>query len=89
MEDAATAEISRTQIWQWLHNNNVKLADGRTLDCALYETLVPQAAERIKKSVGDNEYKSGKYDQAFMLFNRMVMVKTLPEFLTTTAYSYL
>ena len=89
MEDAATAEISRTQIWQWLHNKNVKLEDGRMLNGSLYETLVPLATDRIRKSIGDSEYRNGKYDEAFMLFNRMVNAKVLPEFITTSAYSSL
>jgi len=89
MEDAATAEISRTQVWQWLHSKNVKLASGRTLDTSLYETLVPRAAERIKKSVGGQVYRNERYDEAFMLFNRMIMSESLPEFLTTAAYSAL
>jgi malate synthase len=89
MEDAATAEISRTQIWQWLHNKNVKLNDGRVLSVSLYETLVPLAADRIRKSIGDLEYRNGKYDEAFMLFNRMVNAKVLPDFITTSAYSSL
>jgi len=89
MEDAATAEISRAQIWQWLHHENIKLADGRILTHELYETLVPKAVARIKKSVGEKNFGHEKYEEAFMLFNRMVNAKQLHDFLTTIAYEQL
>lgn len=89
MEDAATAEISRTQIWQWLHSSNAKLAEGRLLTHEVYETIVPKAISRIKKSVGDFAFRKEKYEEAFMLFNRMVNANQLHDFLTTLAYEQL
>ncbi|MBI3500332.1 MAG: malate synthase A [Bacteroidetes bacterium] len=89
MEDAATAEISRTQIWQWLHNKNVKLSDGRIFSFDIYETIVPKAIAKIKNLVGEKSFRDEKYEEAFMLFNRMVNANHLHDFLTTLAYQQL
>lgn len=86
MEDAATAEISRTQIWQWIHNKNVKLTDGRVLTHEVYRTIVPKASEKIKKLVGEKAFREGKFEEAFILFNQMVFSEKIPEFLTLFAY---
>lgn len=86
MEDTATAEISRIQIWQWLHHKNTKLADGRVLTEDVYGTILPKAVERIKNLVGEKSFQEGKYQEAFMLLNQMVFSETAPEFFTTLAY---
>lgn len=85
MEDAATAEISRTQVWQWL-KDGAKLEDGRTIDLALYESLLPEELEKIKAYVGEERYKNGRFDEAVKLFDKLVKEQDFAEFLTLPAY---
>jgi malate synthase len=85
MEDAATAEISRTQLWQWL-NGHVVLADGRKFDLALYEDLRDDEIEKIKQMVGSLPYQQGQFIQAICLFNKVVVNEIFEEFLTLLAY---
>lgn len=80
MEDAATAEISRTQLWQW-RRHGAKLQDGRVIDDALMSEFLNQEAENLIAQ-GDDRYLR----DAIMLFNGMVMDDVLDEFLTTKAY---
>lgn len=86
MEDAATAEISRTQLWQWL-KNSVKLDDGRTFTHELYEDLRDDEIEVIQATAGSVGYQKGKYVEAICLFNRLVVQAQFEEFLTIPAYN--
>lgn len=88
MEDAATAEISRTQVWQWLHYG-AKLDDGRTISEELYKELLPQELEKIKEYVGEAAYNNGKFEKAVELFDDLVMQDEFAEFLTLPAYEFL
>ena len=85
MEDAATAEISRTQVWQWLHHG-AKLEDGRTVTFELYNELVPQELENIKTYVGEEAYNNGRFAEARELFDKLIESKEFIEFLTLPAY---
>ncbi|MBW8863505.1 MAG: malate synthase A, partial [Verrucomicrobia bacterium] len=85
MEDAATAEISRAQIWQWL-KHNAALADGRKITTQLYDEILPQEMERIEKEVGNIRYASGHYARAAKLFSEMSKSMEFAEFLTLPAY---
>ncbi len=87
MEDAATAEISRTQVWQWIHNENSKLEDGRKITLELYRELVPKAIEKIKLSVGEKQFQNGKYSNAAELFDKLITNEKLEDFLTINAYN--
>ncbi|MBN4061620.1 MAG: malate synthase A [Flavobacteriales bacterium] len=89
MEDAATAEISRTQLWQWIQNDKAQLDDGREITLSLYDQLKPKAIERIKASVGEERYNSGKYDLAIQLFDELILTENLEEFLTLKAYEHI
>ncbi|GAB3307364.1 malate synthase A [Hymenobacter humi] len=89
MEDAATAEISRAQVWQWLHTPGTTLADGRPVTTELYRSLVPGQLEKIKAQVGEEVYSTGHYLEAARLFDRLVMSKEFVEFLTIPAYEQL
>ncbi|WP_310392003.1 malate synthase A [Hymenobacter sp.] len=89
MEDAATAEISRAQVWQWLHTPGTALADGRPVTTELYRSLVPGQLEKIKAQVGEEAYENGFYLKAAHLFDRLVMSKEFVEFLTVPAYEQL
>lgn len=88
MEDAATAEISRIQIWQWLHHN-AKLDDSRTVDKSLFQQLYEEEMDAIREEVGAERFDTGKFDLAGQLFYEMILSEDCPEFLTLPAYEYL
>jgi malate synthase len=89
MEDAATAEISRAQLWQWVHNPNSILADGRKVTIDLYRAFLPEELEKIKGMFGEARYNSGKFDLARQILDRLVTNKDFDQFLTLIAYDYL
>lgn len=88
MEDAATAEISRTQVWQWL-KNEVKLEDGRKFTTDLYEELFDDEVEKITTEVGEDTINNTKFKLAFELFDKLVSSEKFEEFLTLSAYRYI
>jgi malate synthase len=88
MEDAATAEISRTQVWQWMHNN-VELTNDQTVTQALVQQLVQEELVHIRSEVGDARMHDGRFDDASALFVRLATADTLEEFLTLPAYPLL
>ena len=88
MEDAATAEISRTQVWLWLHNN-VQIVDGRNFNLAMYQLLKREELVKIKKLVGDSSFINGKFKLAIELFDELVLSKDYKEFLTLSAYNHI
>ncbi len=88
MEDAATAEISRAQVWQWLRHG-AQMADGRTVTRDLYFQLVPQELDKIKAMIGEARFSAGKFDKATELFNYLSTNKEFIDFLTLVAYDYL
>ncbi len=81
MEDAATAEISRAQIWQWIRHG-AKLDDGRTVDAALCRAILDEELGKLRKAAGDG----GRYDDAARLFRELIEAPAFPEFLTLPAY---
>jgi malate synthase len=85
MEDAATAEISRTQIWQWIQHR-ARLDDGRTVDYQLYETLKSEELIKIQTYVGKAAYQAGRFEEAITLFDQLVGDPVYREFLTLPAY---
>lgn len=85
MEDAATAEISRTQVWQWIQRQ-AKLEDGRTVSYELFKELLPEELEKIAAYVGSEAYTNGRFEEAIALFDRLVREKDFTEFLTLPAY---
>jgi malate synthase len=89
MEDAATAEISRSQLWQWVNNDNALLTDGRSIDNALYLEIAPQILADIKARVGEDAYNQGKYELAAQLFEQLITDDKYTDFLTLKAYDYL
>ena len=89
MEDAATAEISRSQVWQWVHNA-VKLAEGRTVTADLVRQTATEELERIREQVGDEFFWSeGRPDQSRALFEQVALADDFIEFLTIPAYEQL
>jgi malate synthase len=83
MEDAATAEISRAQIWQWVHQS-AKMSDGRTVDEALVESLIAAELAKQKSAVDDARYAA--YEKAADLMRELVKAPRFVEFLTVPAY---
>jgi malate synthase len=88
MEDAATAEISRTQVWQWLRHD-ATLEDGRTVTPELVARLTDEELERIRAEVGESAARNGRLPEARALFERLCLSEELPEFLTLSAYELL
>lgn len=88
MEDAATAEISRTQVWLWLHRN-VKIEDGRNFNLSMYQSLKKEELEKIKNLVGESNFTNGKFTLAIELFDELVVSKEYKEFLTLSAYKHI
>jgi malate synthase len=85
MEDAATAEISRAQIWQWLRHQ-AELDDGRKVTPDLLQTLIDDEMSRVRESLGAEAYDSGRFPEALDLFARMSLAEDFAEFLTLPAY---
>jgi malate synthase len=88
MEDAATAEISRTQIWQWL-KHRATLEDGRTVTRALVEQLIAEELVRVRQEVGPGRFDQGRFGEARALFETVATSEELQEFLTLPAYEML
>jgi malate synthase len=88
MEDAATAEISRTQIWHWL-KKEATLEDGRKFNTNLFKTIFDEEIEKIIIEVGAEEIKTTKFQLAFELFKELVLAGDFEEFLTLPAYKYI
>jgi malate synthase len=88
MEDAATAEISRTQVWQWVHHEDARLDDGTKVTAELVQQLINEQKEAYKATLGD-KYAASKFDLAIELFTKMSLQDSLEEFLTLEAYNYI
>jgi malate synthase len=86
MEDAATAEISRSQVWQWVHND-VTLADGRQITAELVRDLITDELEKIREQVGDDFfYGKGRPEESRAIFEQVALADEFIEFLTLPAY---
>ena len=85
MEDAATAEISRTQVWQWLRHG-AKLDDGRTIDRSLFDGLLEEETAGIREELGEEAYGQSRFEDAASLFAEMSTSEEFAEFLTLPAY---
>ncbi|HEY5228269.1 MAG TPA: malate synthase A [Opitutaceae bacterium] len=88
MEDAATAEISRAQLWQWLHCG-AKLDDGKPVTATHYDSLLVEVIKKIESEVGMDRYMNGHFRTAAHMFMDMVKNPELDEFLTLPAYELL
>lgn len=89
MEDTATAEISRAQIWQWVNHLNASLSDGRKITKELVHGMIQEELKKIKEMVGEEVYQSGKFDIAADIFECFATCEEYEEFLTLAAYSKL
>jgi malate synthase len=85
MEDAATAEISRSQVWQWIHNG-VKLPDGTAITADLVGRIEDEELAAIRAAIGDEAWTAGRFDDARKLFERVALADDFADFLTSAAY---
>ncbi|MGQ0722013.1 MAG: malate synthase A [Candidatus Eiseniibacteriota bacterium] len=88
MEDAATAEISRAQIWQWIRHG-ARLSDGRTIDLPLVRRILDEEMDRIRSAVGEKRFAEGCYRTAAEITEELVSSDELEDFLTLIAYEHL
>jgi len=86
MEDAATAEISRTQIWQWLHHETAKFEDGSSVTEQLFLNVLDGELKSVKEKLGDR-YKTRRFLEAADLIKRIIVSDNLADFLTLEAYN--
>ncbi len=86
MEDAATAEISRSQVWQWVHNG-VSLDTGRTVTPELVRSIADQELAAIAAELGDEAYSSSRYPLARSVFEEVALADQFADFLTLPAYA--
>ena len=88
MEDAATAEISRSQLWQWIHNG-VELEDGTPVTAALVEQAIDAQLAAIAAELGADAYAASEFAQAREIFAELALSEDFTEFLTIPAYARL
>jgi malate synthase len=88
MEDAATSEISRTQIWQWVHHGGV-LADGRKITPDLVRHMTLEELRRLRSDLGEWRFDAGEFALASEIFIQLATADELADFLTLPAYDYL
>lgn len=88
MEDAATAEISRAQIWQFVQYG-VALEGGLKADAALFKRCLPEEMERVKSELGAETYAKGRFPEAIALFETLSLAPSFEDFLTVPAYAKL
>jgi malate synthase len=86
MEDAATAEISRSQLWQWIRSPKGKLDDGRKVTRDMVGAMIPQEMQKVRTLLGD-DFASGRYDEAAVILADLVNNDSFVEFLTLPAYA--
>jgi malate synthase len=89
MEDAATAEISRSQIWQWIRSSRGVLDDGRKVTEDLVRGLLPEELARVRTLLGEEGWAAGRYEEAARLFEELVFSDDFVEFLTLPGYERL
>ncbi len=86
MEDAATAEISRAQVWQWVHHETGVLDEGRNVTYEFFKTLLGEELEKIREAVGEENYKANNYERAAELMDQITADDKFAPFLTSVAY---
>jgi len=89
MEDAATAEISRTQLWQWVHHPKGVLEDGRDITLDLFRTVLKEELAGLRTALGEAAFAQGHFQEAADLLTAIISDATLDEFLTLRAYAQL
>lgn len=85
MEDAATAEISRSQIWQWVRHG-ARLDTGAPITTSMVREVATEELTRIRAQVGDDHYRAGRFERAWEIFSQVALEDEFVEFLTLPAY---
>jgi len=88
MEDAATCEICRTQVWQWVRHE-AKLSDGRTVTPELVRQAAAEELEKLRQQLGAERFDSTGFKEASQIFESMMTSAEFPEFLTLVAYDHI
>jgi malate synthase len=88
MEDAATAEISRAQLWQWSHHS-AHMKGGAAITVKTIIDAIPRVLDRLRNQIGAARFDGMKFDLAAQLFREMTEAEEFPEFLTVAAYNYI
>jgi malate synthase len=88
MEDAATAEISRAQLWQWIHHK-ARLSDGRPVTLDLCLKMIDEELAKIRQSAGDAQFRTSRYNDAAAILRELIQSKQFVDFLTLPAYDKL
>lgn len=89
MEDAATAEISRTQVWQWIRHPEGKIEDGRQITEELVRETLQEELDKLKETIGSENYATGRFKEAAELFLSLISEQDFVEFLTLPGYEKL
>jgi malate synthase len=89
MEDAATAEISRSQIWQWMRSPKGVLDDGRKVTKDMFRKMLPEELARVRRELGEDAWHAGRYEEAAKLFDEITSSDIYVEFLTLPGYERL
>ncbi len=89
MEDAATAEISRAQVWQWIRHPKGVLTDGRKVTVDLFRQILSEEMAKIEASIGEQAYASRHFARASQIFDQITSSEQFVDFLTLPAYEYL
>jgi len=87
MEDAATAEISRAQVWQWVHHPTGVLDEGRNITYGLFKALLREEMGKIREQVGEDAFEHGHYRRAAQLLDEITASDSFSPFLTSVAYA--
>jgi malate synthase len=88
MEDAATSEIARSQVWQWIRHG-ITLKEGPQVTADFVRTVIDEELDNIREAVGDDVYAKSRPDDARALFEQVALSDELVEFLTLPAYDYI
>jgi malate synthase len=86
MEDAATAEISRAQIWQWIKHPGGRLDDGRKVTVELFRAIAREELDKLRRQFGEPVYAAGNYQRAADLIDRITTAPSFETFITLPAY---
>lgn len=86
MEDAATAEISRSQIWQWMRSPKGVLDDGRKITRDMFRRMLPEELARVRRELGEAAWNAGRYEEAAQLFDEITTSDDYVDFLTLPGY---
>jgi malate synthase len=88
MEDVATAEICRSQVWQWVRNS-ARLPSGAQIDAGLVRRIMDEELAKVRAAMGDQTYEAGRFKEAYDVFDQVALADDFVEFLTLPAYGLL